>query len=299
MILIVGATGTLGGRITRRLLAAGKDVRILVRHNSPSAEMAKIGMATSAQSLIDAGAQPVYGDLKDRASLDAACAGVDTVITTAASTKRESPDTLEAVELQGTLDLIDAARMAGVGHFVYTSAYGSVLNHPVPLFHYKATCEARLEQNGMAYTILLPGSFMEVWIGMVVGIPLQAGQAVTLVGRGDHKHSFVSEADVAAFAVAVIDDSTALNARIDIGGPASHSWTEVVETVGQAMGQPLPVNYVAPGSDVPLLPPMVSALLTGFETYESYIDMSETASHYGIEPTSLLDFAQAMFGASA
>ena len=261
--------------------------------------MAKIGIATSAQSLIDAGAQPVYGDLKDRASLDAAFAGIDTVIATAVSTKREPPDTLDSVELQGTLDLIDAARAVGVGHFVYTSAYGSAINHPVPLFNYKATCEARLEQNSMAYTILLPGIFMEVWIGMVMGIPLQAGQPVTLVGRGDHKHSFVSEADVAAFAVAAIDDSAALNTRIEIGGPASHSWTEVVETVGQAMGQPLPVNYVEPGSDVPLLPPMVSALLTGFETYEDTIDMSETASRYGIELTSLRDFAQAAFGASA
>lgn len=151
----------------------------------------------------------------------------------------------------------------------------------------------------MAYTILLPDIFMEVWIGMVVGIPLQAGQPVTLVGRGDHKHSLVSEADVAAFAVAAIDDSAALNARIAIGGPTSHSWTEIVETVGEAMGRQLPVNFVAPGSEVPLLPPMVGALLAGFETYEDTIDMSETAPLFGIELTSLQDFAQAAFDAPA
>ena len=65
MILVVGATGQLGGMITQRLLAEGKDVRILVRHNSPSEELAKQGLATSSQTLIDAGAQPVYGDLKE------------------------------------------------------------------------------------------------------------------------------------------------------------------------------------------------------------------------------------------
>ena len=88
MILVVGATGSLGGRITRGLLAQGKPVRILARHNSPSEELAKQGRANSAASLIEAGAQAVYGDLKDRASLDAAVAGVDTVITTATATQR-------------------------------------------------------------------------------------------------------------------------------------------------------------------------------------------------------------------
>jgi uncharacterized protein YbjT (DUF2867 family) len=74
--------------ITQRLLAAGKEVRILVRHDSPSEELAKQGLATSAQTLINAGAQPVYGDLKDRPSLDAACQGIETLITTANSALR-------------------------------------------------------------------------------------------------------------------------------------------------------------------------------------------------------------------
>ncbi len=66
MILVVGATGMLGGMIAQQLLAQGKEVRILVRHNSASDAMAAQGMATSAKTLIDAGAQPVYGDMKDR-----------------------------------------------------------------------------------------------------------------------------------------------------------------------------------------------------------------------------------------
>jgi uncharacterized protein YbjT (DUF2867 family) len=71
--------------ITRQLLEQGREVRILVRHNSPCEELAKQGMATPAPSLIEAGAQPVYGGLKDPASLDAACAGIETLITTANS----------------------------------------------------------------------------------------------------------------------------------------------------------------------------------------------------------------------
>ena len=66
MDLVVGATGSLGGRITRRLLAQGKAVRILARHNPLSDELAKLGRANTVRSLVDAGAQAVYGDLKQR-----------------------------------------------------------------------------------------------------------------------------------------------------------------------------------------------------------------------------------------
>lgn len=298
MILVVGATGTLGGRITRLLLDAGNDVRILVRQNSPSAEMAKIGMATSAQTLIDAGAQPVYGDLKDRTTLDAACADIDTVITTATATKREGADAIDTVDLQGTLNLIDAAQTAGVRRFIYTSILGNALNHPNLLFHIKATCEAHLEASGMEYVILLPNLFMEIWIGMVVGIPLQVGQPVTLVGRGDHKHAFVAEADVAAFAVAALNDPATKNERIAIGGPAAYTWTEVVEAVGAAMGSPLPINYIQPDEEVPLLPPTAAGLLIGTETYESPMDMDATVARYGVELTTLHDFTRATFGAT-
>jgi uncharacterized protein YbjT (DUF2867 family) len=290
MILVVGATGSLGGRITRGLLAQGKPVRILARHNSPSEELAKAGRANTAQSLIEAGAEAVYGDLKDRASLDAAVADVDTVITTATATQRGGDDTVPAVDLHGTLGLIEAAKTANVRRFIYTSAYGSVQGHPVPLFDIKGRCEAALEQSGMEHTILWPSILMEIWIGMVVGMPLMANQPVTLIGAGDHRHNFVSEADVAAFAVAAVDNPRAANQRISIGGPASYSWSEIVAVVGQAMGAKVPVQYLPPGSPAPLLPDEMSALLNGMETFETFVEMSETAPTYGVKLTTLDDY---------
>ncbi len=113
MILVAGATGTLGGRIARGLVETGKHLRILVRDPSSSTEMAAVGMATSAESLITAGAQAVTGDLTDRASLGAACAGIDTVITTATATKRSGD--LEAVDLNGARSLIAAAVLMAWG----------------------------------------------------------------------------------------------------------------------------------------------------------------------------------------
>ncbi len=294
MILVVGATGSLGGRITRGLLAQDKAVRILARNNPISAELAKQGRANTVESLVDAGTQAVYGDLKDRASLDAAVAGIDTVITTATATQRGGDDTLPAVDLQGTLNLIDAAKAAGVKRFIYTSATGSVQGHPVPLFNIKGTCEAALEQSGMEYTILQPAVYMEIWIGMVVGMPLMAQQPITLIGQGDHRHNFISEADVAAFAIATVSNPRAANQRILLGGPASYTWTEVVNAVSAAMGTQLPVNYVSLGSVVPLLPPETSTLLNAMETFETFVDMRETAPAYGVKLTTLDEFIPRM-----
>lgn len=295
MILVVGATGSLGGRITRGLLAQGKAVRILARNNPISAELAKQGRATTARSLVEAGAQAVYGDLKDRASLDAAVTGADTVLTTATATQRGGDDTVPAVDLQGTSNLIEAAKAAGVKRFIYTSVYGSAPGHPVPLFNVKGTCEAALERSGLEYTILWPAVFMEVWIGMVVGLPLMAQQPITLIGQGDHRHNFVSEADVAAFGIAAVDNPRAANQRIGIGGPASYTWSEIVNAVNGALGAQLPVRHLPLGSEVPLLPPEVGNLLNGMETFETFIDMTETAPAYGVKLTTLDEFIHRTF----
>lgn len=237
----------------------------------------------------------VYGDLKNRASLDALCAGVDTLITTATATQREGGDTIESVDLQGTLNLIDAAKTAGVRRFIYTSVPGATPQHPLPLFAFKGACEDALVRSGMEYTILQPAIYMEIWIGMIVGLPLAMGLPITLIGQGDHHHNFVSEADVAAFEVAMVDNPRAANQRFPIGGPASYTWSEIVQRVGEAMDRELTVRYVAPGAEIPGMPPAVHALFNGMETFETYVDMRETAPVYGVTLTTLDQFIQRTF----
>jgi uncharacterized protein YbjT (DUF2867 family) len=297
MILIVGATGILGGMITRRLLGEGKEVRILVRHNSPSEQMALQGMATSAQSLIDAGAKPVYGDLKDRASLDEACEGIETVITTANSAMRGGEDTVETVDRQGNRNLIEAASAAGVNQFIFISFLGADLNNPVPLYQAKAEAEAALAESGMKYTILAPNFFMESWIGMVIGIPLQGRQPITLVGEGQRLHSLISVGDVAAFATEMVGNPAAMGQRLVLGGPEPLSWCGIVDTFSQVIGQKLPVQFVAPGEAIPGLPEIVPPVLAGMETYESPIPMKETARTFGVQQTTLASFVQRMLNA--
>jgi NADH dehydrogenase len=292
MILVVGATGTLGGRIVRGLLAQGKDVRILVRDPSPSVELAPIGLATDAESLVAAGAQRVTGDLTDRPSLAAACAGVETVITTATAAKRDGD--LEAVDLHGTLALRAAASEAGANHFIYTSAYGATVGHPMPMLHVKGTCEQALVDSGLTWTILQPALLCEVVVPMVLGPPLQAQVPVTLVADGRHRHSYISEVDVAAFAIAAVDHPAAKDTRLELGGP-SYSWREIVDAAGAALGHELPVRFVPAGDPLPLLDPAISSWLPAFETYEDFIDMGDRPAQFGVELTPLATIMAQMF----
>jgi uncharacterized protein YbjT (DUF2867 family) len=284
MILIVGATGILGGMITHRLLEQNRDVRILVRPHSEYG------------SLQDAGAVVAFGDLKDSASLDAAMQGVEVVVTTANSALRGGDDNLQSVDVEGNRNLIDAARRAGVRQFVFTSALGSGPDSPVPFLRAKAMTEEYLRGSGVPFTILAPNVFMERWIGMIVGMPLQSGRPITLVGEGRRRHAFVSIEDVAAFAVAAIGNEAAMNQYIPVAGPAAVSWTEIVDSCSRVVGRPLEVQRLGMGEPVPGLPDTVGQLMAAFETYDSELDMKETAGRFGIQLTPVDTFIRRTFG---
>jgi uncharacterized protein YbjT (DUF2867 family) len=290
MIVVIGATGIVGGMITRQLLERGKEVRILVRRDSPSSQLVQQGLATSAESLIEAGAQPVHGDLRDRASLDAAVDGVETVISTANSAMRGGADNPQSVDLEGNRNLIEAARDASVEDYVFISLLGADPNHPAPYMQAKAQSESALQESGMEYTILAPTAFMEVWPAMVVGMPALQGQPVTLVGEGRRRHSFISNRDVAAFAVAAVDHPAARNQYLAIGGPEPLSWRDVVATYERVLGRSISVEYVAAGEPVPGLPDPMPALLAGMETYDSVVEMEETSSTFDVPLTTLETF---------
>lgn len=292
MILVTGATGIVGGIIAQQLLEQGKEVRILVRNNSPSVHLAQEGRATSAESLIESGAQPVYGDLRDRASLDAAVEGIETVISTANSAGRGGEDNPQSVDLEGNRNLIEAARDGGVKHFIFVSALGADPDHPATFMQAKAQTEALLRESGIEYTILAPTPFMEVWAAVAVGIPALQGQPVTLVGEGRRHHSFISNRDVAAFAVASVDNPAARNQYLVIGGPEPLTWHDVVATYERVLERPVTAQFVAVGDPVPGLPDPMPDLLAGMETYDSAIEMDEISRTFDVPPTTLETFVR-------
>jgi len=280
MILVVGATGNLGGAVTRMLLAQGQPVRILARSQS------------NYQPLVEAGAQVVLGDLKEPGSLDAACEGVNTVITTANSAARGGEDTVQTVDLEGNRNLIDAAKAAGVKQFIFVSVLTADPKSPVPFLQAKGKTEDTLRASGIPYTILAPNGYLEVMIGGVVGMPAMMGQPVTIVGGGRRKHSFISAGDVAAFMLATIDNPAAINQKLLLGGPHPLSFRDAVAIYERVLGHQIQVRSVAPGEPVPGLPQMVAQLLAGLDTYDSPIEMTETARTFGIQLTPLEEVAR-------
>jgi NADH dehydrogenase len=287
MILVAGATGLLGSRIAHQLLQTCQEVRVLVRPNAPY------------QTLVEKGASPVFGDLKEPSSLDAALAGVDTVITTATAGQRGGDDTIESVDLAGNCNLIDAAAQVDVRQFIFVSTLGADAAAPIPMFRAKGMAEMHLRrrgmQSGMGYTILQPNAFMDIWLPLVVGVPLQQDRPVTLIGEGTRRHSYIAIQDVAAFALAAIGHPAAHQQTLVLGGPDAISWRDIIAAVEHALGRSLRVETLNPGEVIPFLPPVVSEIMAAQGTYDSPIEMDAVTQTFGVTLTSLETWVRSVF----
>jgi len=234
MYLIVGSTGLLGGEICRLLKKSGKPVRALVR-------------ATSDQDKVDGlrkcGAEIVQGDLREPASLDAACQGVTAVISTASSmpfSYQPGENDIQSVDTKGQINLIDAASASGVKHLIYTSF---TMDNEFPLRNAKRKVEKHLKTSGLAYTILRAGYFMEVWLSPAVGFDAENANA-QIYGTGENPISWISFLDVAKFAVQCLDNPTAANATFDVGGPEALTPLETVKIFERISGKAFELQYV-------------------------------------------------------
>lgn len=293
MNLVVGATGFLGSEVCRRLIEKGKTVRGLVRPTSDPAAIERL------QAL---GVDTVEGDLKDPASLEVACRGIHTVLSTATSTRsRQQGDSVEATDGQGQLNLIEAARKAGVSRFVYVS-YSGHIGKDDPLTKAKRTAEQQLHQSGMTYTILRPSIFMEVWLSPALAFDYPNAKA-TIYGTGQNRISWISLSDVAAFAVESVDHPAAENAILELGGPEALSPLEVVRMFEEVGGQPFEVQYV---SEKELRAQQAAATDSMQQTFAALqlayasgdqIPMKETLRQYPLPLTSVREYARRVLSA--
>jgi uncharacterized protein YbjT (DUF2867 family) len=279
MNLIVGATGILGSEICRLLAEKREPVRALVRSTSNPDKVAQL----KAQKV-----EVVTGDLKDRRSLDAACSGVTAIISTASSTlSRQDGDSIESVDHQGQLNLLDAAEAAGVGHFVLIS-FPSV-DIDFPLQHAKRAVEDRLRRSRMTYAILQPTFFTEVWLSPALGFDPANGKA-QIYGSGLNKISWISIQDVARFAVAALDPRRAANTTVQLGGPEALSPLEAVRLAEQVASKTVVVQHVPEEALRAQHSAAADSLQRSFAGLMLYyakgdvIDMTDTLRTFSIQP---------------
>lgn len=224
MHLIVGASGTLGSRIARRLVARGVVVRGVSRD---------VGKLETLRSL---GLSPVRGDLKTSDWMPAALEGVRTLILTSHGLVPPSRDNHPGIiDDLGNRRIIDAAIRAGVEHIVFVSA-APVAEQPTLFTTTKQSVEAYLKNSGVGHTVIRPTVFMETHALVLLAEPLRASGSVVFLGPGDAKLNWVSAEDVAEYVVRTSTEPP--RNRIDtIGGPDNLSRLEVLAIIERSLGK--------------------------------------------------------------
>jgi len=292
--LVVGATGMLGGLICRRLADRGVPVRAAVRSVSDPERVA---------ALRALGAELVEADLKDPATLPPLCVGASAIVSTAEAVGRQPDDTLDRVDRDGQSALVDAAAAAGVGRFVFISHSTNVLAVDTPFERAKLAVEQRLQGSGIDHTILRATFFTEFWLGPPGGFD-HANRKVTVYGDGTSPISFISQDDVAEFAVRSLDTLAARNAVLELGGPNPVSPLAAIELFEQLTDETFERTFVPlselksqlAGATDPMQESF-AGLMIAYARGDA-IDMGPTLGRVPVELTSVADYARRALGAT-
>jgi uncharacterized protein YbjT (DUF2867 family) len=235
VILVTGASGFVGRHVVQGLLAAGKDVRALVRDPKKGAAL---------------GCELAGGDMTDAASLRRAVEGVEAVIHLVA-VRQGKEEKFQRVMVQGGVDLIAAAKEAGVRRFVLMSALGtSEANKDlVPYYRAKWDVEQLVAGSGIDHVIFRPsfifgpdGGIIPTFRRLVKLTPV-----TPIIGSGERRIQPIWVDDMAAYFVKALDLEAATNRSFEIGGPEDVTWNEFWERLKRARGIRRPSVHVPIG----------------------------------------------------
>src|SRR5881227_4395528 len=143
MLLLTGATVTVGSALLRRLTARGEPVRALVRDpRRLGADRVRVQIA--------------LGDLADPPSFRHALRGVDTVVHLASVIRDQPKGSIEELAGVATWRLVRAAERAGVERFVFFSALGATTRSRPRMMRAKAIAERAVAESGLMHTVFAP-----------------------------------------------------------------------------------------------------------------------------------------------
>jgi NAD(P)H dehydrogenase (quinone) len=210
LIVVSGATGRLGGRVARRLAAAGIAQRLVVRDPARAPELPGATVAVAE-----------YGDADAvRRALD----GAGTVLMVSGA---ETPDRVDRHRT-----FVDAAVAAGVGQLVYTSFVGAAPDAVFTLGRDHWATEEYIRASGLPHTFLRDNLYADF-------LPFLVGDDGVIRGpAGDGRAAVVAQDDIADAAVAVLPDAGAHAGRTyDLTGPAALTFAEMAATVTAVTGR--------------------------------------------------------------
>jgi uncharacterized protein YbjT (DUF2867 family) len=210
-ILVTGATGTVGSDVVKQL--AGRD-GVTLRAGARNPQKAAAGLPP--------GVEAVLFDYDKPETFAAACRGVDSVFMVA-------PFTPNGVDQSQAF--LNAARAAGVKHVVKLSVIKTVGHITVGRWH--DAIDAALKNSGMAWTILLPGPFMQNFVE--TSAPRPDGNMYLPVGNA--KAAFIDTRDIAAVAAKALTEPGHEGKEYTLTGSEDLSYADVAQIISEASGR--------------------------------------------------------------
>ncbi len=289
-VLVVGATGQLGGAIARQLLGAGVPVRALARNREKLKPL-------------EAGGAEIAGvDLLDLPAVSEACRGIDQVISTANNNMGSGSTSPGRVDLGAHQNLCAAARNAHVRRLVYVSFRGVTSDEYVDIFRLKWYIEDAIRRSGVPYVLLRPTAFMDVWIDQILAGRIRKKGGALIFGDGTAVANYVAVEDVARFAVAILGRPELVNEIIEVGGPSNLSLNDLATLVERRLGASGRRQHI-PLAAMKLLPPFVRPFnevaarmmtLGRFAASESrpFLDWRDSADRLGVSPRSVESYLE-------
>lgn len=234
MILLTGATGTVGQALLRRLTVARMPVRCLVRDpRRLGPERVRVQIA--------------LGDLADPASFRNATRGVDTVIHLAATTRDQPRASIEELNAVATLRLVRAAERSGTRNFVFFGTIGSGLHAPTRFARAKELARRAVEGADLQTTVFSPSivySPGDRWLSLLKRFSYLP--AMPMSGSGSARYQPIWADDVADCVMAALDGARAEEEHREfvLAGPESLTYDDIVREAIQAAGRDRPLVHL-------------------------------------------------------
>lgn len=226
-IVLAGAYGNLGADIFRELSKEGHEVVAL--------DMAQRDIGVTGNFRF------IKIDVTDPKTLEGVCDGADAVITTVGLTKGSATVSNYDIDYQGNLNLLNEAKKAGVGKFVYISVIKAETGPDVPMVNSKYLFEQELKKSGLPYVIHRPtGYFYDI---IKVFKPMIEKGKVTLLGKDPIYANIISTEDFAKFIVEHIGDE---NKTYSVGGKEKYSYEQIALMCFEAAGKEPVIKRASP-----------------------------------------------------
>ena len=235
MLLLTGATGSIGSRLLPLLLERGKPVRCLVR------DPRRLG-ARRMDVQITLGD---LGELADPYRLRQALRGVTTVVHLAATIRDQPPHRIEELNGLASVRLLRAAEEAGVERFHFFSAINATTFQRTRFFRAKALAEQAVRESTLETKVFAPSIVYDVsdpWVTLLRRFSFLPVLPVS--GSGNARFQPLWAADAAQCVSNALDGADAGQDRYELAGPETLTYNQMSDLVSRVAGRPRPLVHV-------------------------------------------------------